>query len=163
MAIAIRDAGLIVDEEKPLPVWFRGYQIVKFRADLVVASVVIVEVKARPELDPFHKSQVLHYLKETDLEVGLLLNVGRRPEFASCLRAGPEGAATTSGRGRRPRTCRRSAFQAVIGPLVLIVRARICESMIPIRFVSERSASSKVFREIRVPLVIRCDPRLLGS
>lgn len=82
MAIAIRDAGLGVDEEKPLPVWFRGYQIVKFRADLVVASVVIVEVKARPELDPFHKAQVLHYLKATDLEVGLLLNFGRRPEFA---------------------------------------------------------------------------------
>jgi hypothetical protein len=37
MAIAIRDAGLTVDEEKPLPVWFKGYQIVKFRADLVVA------------------------------------------------------------------------------------------------------------------------------
>jgi GxxExxY protein len=82
MAIAIRDAGLGVDEETPLPVWFRGYQIVKFRADLVVASVVIVEVKARPELDPYHKAQVLHYLKATDLEVGLVLNFGRRPEFA---------------------------------------------------------------------------------
>jgi GxxExxY protein len=81
MAIAIRDAGLAVDEELPLPVWFRGHQIVKFRADLVVASAVIVEVKARPEIDPFNKAQVLHYLKATDLEVGLLLNFGRRPEF----------------------------------------------------------------------------------
>jgi len=81
MAIAIRDAGLTVDEEKPLPVWFKGHQIVKFRADLVVASVVIVEVKTRPEIDPFNKAQVLHYLKATDLEVGLLLNFGRRPEF----------------------------------------------------------------------------------
>jgi GxxExxY protein len=46
MAIAIGDAGLAVEEEKPLPVWFKGRQIVRFRADLVVASVVIVEVKA---------------------------------------------------------------------------------------------------------------------
>jgi GxxExxY protein len=82
MAIAIRDSGLIVDEEKPLPVWFKGHQIVKFRADLVVASAVIVEVKARPEIDPFNRAQILHYLKATDLEVGLLLNFGRRPEFA---------------------------------------------------------------------------------
>ena len=81
MAIAIRDAGLTVDEEKSLPVWFRGRQIVNFRADLVVASAVIVEVKTRPEIDPFNKAQVLHYLKATDLEVGLLLNFGRRPEF----------------------------------------------------------------------------------
>jgi GxxExxY protein len=81
MAIAIRDAGLAVDEEQPLPVWFKGYQIGRFRADLVVASVVIVEVKTRPEIDPFNKAQVLHYLKATDLEVGLLLNFGRRPEF----------------------------------------------------------------------------------
>ena len=70
-----------VDEEKSLPVWFRGRQIVNFRADLVVASVVIVEVKTRPAIDSFNKAQVLHYLKATDLEVGLLLNFGRRPEF----------------------------------------------------------------------------------
>ena len=81
-AIAIRDAGLSVAEEVPLPVWFRGQQIVKFRADLIVQSKVIVEVKARPEVDPFNKAQVLHYLKATDLEVGLLLNFGRRPEFS---------------------------------------------------------------------------------
>ena len=82
MAIAIRERGLAVEEEKQLPVWFRGHQIVKFRADLIVQSCVIVEVKARPEIDPFNKAQVLHYLKATDLEVGLLVNFGRRPEFA---------------------------------------------------------------------------------
>ena len=81
MAIAIRERGLAVEEEKQLPVWFRGHQIVKFRADLIVQSCVIVEVKARPEIDPFNKAQVLHYLKATDLEVGLLVNFGRRPEF----------------------------------------------------------------------------------
>lgn len=82
MAIAIRDADLCADEEVSLPVWFRGQQIVRFKADLIVQSQVIVEVKARPELDPFNKAQVLHYLKATDLEVGLLLNFGRRPQFS---------------------------------------------------------------------------------
>ena len=58
-----------------------GHQIVTFRAGLIVQSCVIVEVKGRPEIDLFNKAQVLHYLKATDLEVGLLVNFGRRPEF----------------------------------------------------------------------------------
>jgi GxxExxY protein len=82
LAIAIRARGLQVEEEKQLPVWFRGHPIVTFRADLIVQSTVILEVKARSEIDPFNKAQVLHYLKATDLEVGLLLNFGRRPEFS---------------------------------------------------------------------------------
>ena len=98
MAIAIRDTGLTVEEEKSLPVWFKGHQIVKFRADLVVASAVIVEVKTRPEIDPFNKAQVLHYLKATDLEIGLLLNFGRRPEFSRVVyeqaRKGPRTETT---------------------------------------------------------------------
>ncbi len=81
MAIAIRETGLSAAEEIHLPVWFRGHRIVTFKADLVVQSQVIVEVKARPEIDPFNKAQVLHYLKATGLEVGLLLNFGRRPQF----------------------------------------------------------------------------------
>jgi GxxExxY protein len=85
MAIAIRDEGLQVEEEKKLPVWFRGHLLVTFRADLVVESSIIVEVKVRPEIDPFNKAQVLHYLKATDLEVGLLLNFGRKPQFSRVI------------------------------------------------------------------------------
>jgi GxxExxY protein len=81
LAIAVRDAGLLVEEEVPLPVWFRGHRIVTFKVDLIVQSRLLVEVKVRPELDAFDKAQVLHYLKASDLEVGLLLNFGRRPEF----------------------------------------------------------------------------------
>jgi GxxExxY protein len=82
LAIANRDAGLSAAEEVPLSVWFRGHHIVKFKADLIVESQVIIEVKARPEVDPFNKAQVLHYLKATNLEVGLLLNFGRQPQFS---------------------------------------------------------------------------------
>jgi GxxExxY protein len=81
MALALRGTGLAVSEEVPLPVWFRGNRIVTFRADLVVSDQVLVEVKALPEVDRFQQAQVLHYLKASDLEVGLLLNFGRRPEF----------------------------------------------------------------------------------
>ncbi len=85
MAIALRDAGLSVREEVELPVWFRGHHLVKFRADLMVQPGLLVEVKVRPEIDSFHKAQLLHYLKATDLEVGLLLNFGRKPEFTRII------------------------------------------------------------------------------
>lgn len=81
MALALREAGLAVSEEVPLPVWFRGNRIVTFRANLVVGDHVLIEVKALPEVEKFQQAQVLHYLKASDLEVGLLPNFGRRPEF----------------------------------------------------------------------------------
>jgi GxxExxY protein len=110
MAIAIRDAGLSAAEEVPLPVWFRGHQIVKFKADLIVQSQVIVEVKARPEVDPFNKAQVLHYLKATNLEVGLLLNFGRRPEFSRVVyenaRKSPRHVPPADAESEKPRVIR---------------------------------------------------------
>ena len=68
-------------EEVSLPVWFRGRRIVRFQADMLVENTVLVEVKISERMDPFHQAQLLHYLKATDLEVGILLNYGRKPEF----------------------------------------------------------------------------------
>ena len=81
VAIAISDAGLEGSEEVELPVWFRGRRIAKFRADMIVAGKLLIEVKVAPEIDRFHMAQVLHYLKASDLEVGLLFNFGREPKF----------------------------------------------------------------------------------
>jgi len=81
LTVVMREAGLLVEEEVALPVWFHGTRIAMFRADLVVSERVIVEVKAGRELEKYHAAQVAHYLKATDLEVGLLLNFGSRPQF----------------------------------------------------------------------------------
>jgi GxxExxY protein len=85
LAITLRDAGLNALEDVRLPVWFRGRRIVTFKADLVVNSRLIIEVKARPTIEPFNKAQLLHYLKATKLEVGLLMNFGRKPEFSRVI------------------------------------------------------------------------------
>jgi GxxExxY protein len=81
LAITLRDLGLEVEEELLLPVRFRGREIGRFRADLLVSSLVIVEVKVSPEIERYHLAQVLHYLKASDLDVGLLVNFGRTPQF----------------------------------------------------------------------------------
>ena len=82
LKVALEQAGLTVREEVNLPVWFRGHLLTTFRADLVVEPGVIVEVKTASDIQPFHKVQLLHYLKASGLEVGLLLNFGRRPKHA---------------------------------------------------------------------------------
>ena len=82
MAIALPKAGIPVNQEVPLTVWFRGAPLVTFRADLVVPTgPLLIEVKAASSIEPFHIAQTLGYLKATEIEVALLLNFGRRPQF----------------------------------------------------------------------------------
>lgn len=85
MAIALGDARLRVDRQVPLPVWFRGPKVGDFRADLLVNGVVLLELKSARILDEAHEAQLLHYPKSTEIEVGLLLNFGIRPQFKRLL------------------------------------------------------------------------------
>ncbi len=81
LSLALRAEGLSVYRELPIKVFFRGQVIGRFRADVVVNGKVLVEIKALPRLEPIHGAQTLNYLRATALEVGLLLNFGRRPQF----------------------------------------------------------------------------------
>jgi GxxExxY protein len=81
LSLVLRAEGLSVCREMPIRVYFRGNVIGRFRADVVVDGKVLVEVKAVPRLEPIHGAQILNYLRATVLEVGLLLNFGRRPQF----------------------------------------------------------------------------------
>jgi iron complex transport system substrate-binding protein len=47
-----------------------------FRTDLLVESVVLVELKSVEKLAPVHSKQLLKYLRLMNLQVGLLINFG---------------------------------------------------------------------------------------
>jgi GxxExxY protein len=82
MFIALREAGLNVEREVPVPVRFRRQVVGEYRADLVVDDAVVLELKAVHLLEASHEIQLFHYLRATDFEVGLLLNFGApRPQF----------------------------------------------------------------------------------
>ena|ERR1700680_1087888 len=81
MGLALKGDGLEVRRQHPLPVWFRSQKIGDFRADMLVADAVIVELKAARALDPGHEAQLLNYLRASHLEVGLLLNFGPAPKI----------------------------------------------------------------------------------
>lgn len=81
MHIALRERGVPHVKQAPVPVWYHGERLGVFYADFMVAGAVIVELKACRVLDPSAEAQVLNYLRATDVEVGLLLNFGERPQI----------------------------------------------------------------------------------
>ena len=79
--IVLTGYGLGAKRQKDISVFFRGKIIGDFKADFIVNEKVIVELKAVRTLDPSNEAQLINYLKATNIEVGLLLNFGRKPEF----------------------------------------------------------------------------------
>lgn len=85
MMIALEAAGLKVQQQVAVPVWFRSRQIADFRCDLLVETKVLLELKAARNIEKSHEAQLLNYLKATDIEIGLLLNFGEKPQFRRLL------------------------------------------------------------------------------
>jgi len=82
MSLALNSAGLSVQREVPIPVYFRGMDVGQFKADLVVEGCILIELKAVQNLDRSHEAQIMNYLRGTQLEIGLLFNFGgSKPQF----------------------------------------------------------------------------------
>jgi len=77
LTVELRKAGLAVQQQYPIKVWYEGIVVGDYAADLLVDDCVIVELKAASTIDPIHSAQCLNYLRATDLRVGLILNFGR--------------------------------------------------------------------------------------
>ncbi|WP_081813377.1 GxxExxY protein [Methylobacter tundripaludum] len=73
--------GLLVEKQKQIKVYYEGKEVGEYFADLAVERCVIVELKTAETLCKEHELQLINYLKATEMEVGLLLNFGKKPEF----------------------------------------------------------------------------------
>lgn len=82
LAHRLRQAGLHVETQHPLKVYFDGIVVGEYFADLIVEGKVILEIKAVERLAKEHSAQLRNYLRATDCEVGLVLNFGPEPQFA---------------------------------------------------------------------------------
>lgn len=81
MILELVAEGLEVETERSISVYYGKHVVGSFSADLVVNQTIILELKAKETLHPAHEAQLINYLRATDLEVGLLLNFGKSPEF----------------------------------------------------------------------------------
>jgi GxxExxY protein len=58
-----------------VPVQYKGPSIpLGFRADIVVADTIILEIKAVPTIVPAHEAQLLTYLRMSGLRLGFIMN-----------------------------------------------------------------------------------------
>lgn len=81
MYIELNILGFKVERQKKITVFYYGNTIGEYCADLVVDELVTVELKANECLCEENESQLVNYLKATKIEVGLLLNFGKKPEI----------------------------------------------------------------------------------
>lgn len=78
--IELESIGLNVKKQEPIKVYYEEKEVGVYFADLIVSDIIIVELKAAESLSEEHESQLINYLKATDIDVGLLLNFGKKPE-----------------------------------------------------------------------------------
>lgn len=77
LAHEVQKRGLPVRRQVPVQVRYDGLLFEEgFRADLIVADLLIVEVKSTETTHPVHKKQLLTYLRLTGKRLGLLVNFG---------------------------------------------------------------------------------------
>ena len=73
--------GLDCKVQCPVDVYYRDRKVGQYFADIVVNDCVILELKAAESICEEHEYQLINYLKATNIEVGLLLNFGKKPIY----------------------------------------------------------------------------------
>jgi GxxExxY protein len=81
MFIELLNMGLLVEKQRRVKVYYEGHNVGDYFADLIVEGKVIIELKASNAICEEHEYQLINYLKATEIEIGLLLNFGKNPEF----------------------------------------------------------------------------------
>ena len=75
LAEELRAGGLRVEQQVPVPVVYGSVKLpVGYRIDLLVAGVVVVEVKSIDRLAPVHISQALTYLRFSERRLAFVIN-----------------------------------------------------------------------------------------
>ncbi len=81
MLTELKKAGLYAERQVPIKVYYDQQEIGDYYADIIVNQLVILELKATQTIASAHEAQLVNYLKATQIEVGLLLNFGLKPEL----------------------------------------------------------------------------------
>lgn len=73
--------GLECERQKKIEVYYKDKLVGDYYTDILVANKVILELKAAESVCEEHEYQLINYLKATKIELGLLLNFGKKPEI----------------------------------------------------------------------------------
>lgn len=79
--LELKNRGLKVETQQGIKVYYKGNNVGNYFADMIVNDCILLEIKATDALIEKYESQLINYLKATDIEVRLLLNFGPKAEF----------------------------------------------------------------------------------
>jgi GxxExxY protein len=74
------EMGINANMEKRILVYYKTHVVGEYCADLMVEDAVICELKTSEALCEADENQLINYLRATNVEVGLLLNFGKKAE-----------------------------------------------------------------------------------
>jgi GxxExxY protein len=79
LEIEFENLGISYDREKELLVYYKDKKLKKtYKADFICYNHILLELKALNYIISEHESQIINYLKATNLRVGLLINFGEK-------------------------------------------------------------------------------------
>ena len=81
LLLELKKQGFHCESQKPIKVRYENTIVGDYYADIIVDECIILELKAMESLCEEHEYQLIYYLKATEIELGLLLNFGKKPEF----------------------------------------------------------------------------------
>ena len=82
LLIELRNEGLICFQQTPVTVFYQEYEVGKYYADINIANLIILEIKAGAgSIIVEHELQLMNYLRATSFQVGLILHFGKTPTF----------------------------------------------------------------------------------
>ncbi|KMQ50002.1 GxxExxY protein [Chitinispirillum alkaliphilum] len=76
LAIELKEAGIYYSREQEKAIYYKEHEIGSRLVDFLVEKRIMVEIKAKIQLEDVHLAQGLNYLTAYDLDIGLLINFG---------------------------------------------------------------------------------------
>ena len=74
LSIELDERGISFETKKKVAIVYKHRTLHGQELDLIVEGKVVIEAKAVSQLEAIHVSQLVSYLKATDLRAGLLIN-----------------------------------------------------------------------------------------
>ena len=81
MMIEFKKENISAVSQSAIKVLYEGEIVGEYFADILISDKLILEIKAAKNIAEEHEAQLLNYLKATNIQVGLLLNYGPKPNF----------------------------------------------------------------------------------
>ncbi len=79
LAYELELRGMTVERQRIVPVFSKGKRLeTQLRVDLIVMGRVVVECKAVSTYNSVFEAQLLTYLRQLDMKLGLVVNFGER-------------------------------------------------------------------------------------